>query len=145
MSSSQPAGTFSRSHETLGRFHYLGDPKTDDAQLQEQSVDRIYDTLASEEEFREANEWIGGFASQLDHSHPYSTREFLHLLGRELSEIATEDGILTSAFKSRVPIFCPAITEVPSGRRHQQDREKIRSVDYPDGLDQIVAKSRSPA
>ena len=40
-------------------------------------------------------------------SRPYSTREFLHLLGRELAEIATEDGVLTSAYKARVPIFCP--------------------------------------
>ena len=48
---------------------------------------------------------LAALASQLDHSHAYSTREFF-LLGRELSEIATEDGILTSAFKSRVPIIC---------------------------------------
>ena len=39
----------------------------------------------------------------------YSIREFQHLLGREMAEIAHEDGIFTSAFKSRVPIFCPAI------------------------------------
>ena len=70
----------------------------------EQSVDRIYDTFASEEEFREANEWIGGFGHA--RSLPLIQRVFLHLLGRELSEIATEDGILTSAFKSRVPIIC---------------------------------------
>jgi deoxyhypusine synthase len=102
-------------HETLGRKHYLGDPQMSDAELQEQLVDRIYDTYASEEEFREANEWIGGFAAQLDNTHAYSTREFLHLLGRELSEIATEDGILTSAYKSRVPVFCPAITDSAFG------------------------------
>src|SRR5262245_18278016 len=78
-------------HETLGRHHYLGDPQTDGMLLQEQSVDRIYDTFASEEEFREANDWIGGFAQQLENSHAYSTRDFIHLLGRELSEIATED------------------------------------------------------
>ncbi|MFN7944873.1 MAG: deoxyhypusine synthase family protein [Blastocatellia bacterium] len=102
-------------HETLGRHHYIGDPGISDGELQEQMVDRIYDTFASEEEFREANEWIGGFAAQLDNTHAYSTREFLHLLGRELSEIATEDGILTSAYKSRVPIFCPAITDSAFG------------------------------
>ena len=38
-------------------------------------------------------------------------REFLHLLGRELAEIASEDGVLTSAYKARVPIFCPAIAD----------------------------------
>ncbi len=58
-----------------------------------------------------AEEWVGGFASQVDQSRPYSTREFLHLLGRELAEIASEDGVLTAAYKSRVPVFCPGITD----------------------------------
>jgi len=35
----------------------------------------------------------------------------LHLLGRELAEIAAEDGVLTAAYKSRVPVFCPGITD----------------------------------
>src|SRR4029453_8705719 len=52
-----------------------------------------------------------GFTNQLDQTRSYSPREFLHLLGRELAEIASEDGVLTSAYKSRVPIFCPAIAD----------------------------------
>jgi deoxyhypusine synthase len=40
-----------------------------------------------------------------------NTGEFLHLLGRELSEIATEDGILTSAYKAKVPVFCPGVAD----------------------------------
>lgn len=136
-------------HETLGRHHYLGDPQTDGMLLQEQSVDRIYDTYASEEEFREANEWIGGFAQQLENSHAYSTREFIHLLGRELSEIATEDGILTSAFKSRVPIFCPAIADsafgVSIGISRVEKRNPFQFDVIQDVVDmaQIVSKSRS--
>ena len=74
-------------------------------------ISRMWDLLASDEEYREANEWVGGFTNQLDQTRPYSTREFLHLLGRELAEIATEDGVLTSAYKARVPIFCPAIAD----------------------------------
>jgi deoxyhypusine synthase len=98
-------------HETLGRYHYIGSPNLDDAELQEALVDRMYDTLASEVEFREADEWIGNFIAQLDLSRPYSTREFFYLLGRELAEIATEDGILTSAYKAKVPIFCPTVAD----------------------------------
>jgi deoxyhypusine synthase len=143
------ANLFHDLHETLGRHHYQGSPALDDAQLQEQMVDRIYDTLASEEEFREANEWIGGFAAQLDNTHPYSTREFLHLLGRELSEIATEDGILTSAFKSRVPIFCPAITDSAFGvsigisRIEKKNPFQFDVIQDVVEMAQIVAKSRS--
>src|SRR6185436_18189950 len=54
---------------------------------------------------------IGDFVKQLDQTRAYSAREFLHLLGKELAEIASEDGVLTSAFKAKVPIFCPAIAE----------------------------------
>jgi deoxyhypusine synthase len=82
-----------------------------DAELESARISRVWDLLSSEEEYHEAEEWVGGFASQLDQSRPYSTREFLHLLGRELAEIAAEDGVLTAAYKSRVPVFCPGITD----------------------------------
>src|SRR2546423_5596857 len=98
-------------HETLGRHHFQAHPNMTDAELEASQINRMWDLLASEEEYREADEWVGGFTNQLDQTRPYSTREFLHLLGRELAEIATEDGVLTSAYKARVPIFCPAIAD----------------------------------
>ena len=108
---SSGANLFHDLHETLGRYHYQYSPGTTDEELQEAGVGRYYDTLASEHEYREADEWVGNFANTVDHSRPYSTREFLHLLGRELAEIATEDGILTSAYKARVPVFCPGVAD----------------------------------
>src|SRR5216683_3148958 len=98
-------------HETLGRYHFQAHPNMTDAELESAQISRMWDLLASDEEYREANEWVGGFTNQLDQSRPYSTREFLHLLGRELAEIATEDGILTSAYKARVPVFCPGVAD----------------------------------
>ncbi|HYP52499.1 MAG TPA: deoxyhypusine synthase family protein [Pyrinomonadaceae bacterium] len=98
-------------HESLGRQHFQSHPSMTDAELESAQIGRMWDVLASEEEYGEAGEWVGGFANQLDQARPYSTREFLHLLGRELAEIATEDGVLTSAYKSRVPIFCPTIAD----------------------------------
>ena len=98
-------------HETLGRYHFQAHPSMTDAELESAQISRMWDLLASDEEYREAKEWIGGFTNQLDQTRPYSPREFLHLLGRELAEIASEDGLLTSAYKARVPIFCPAITD----------------------------------
>ncbi len=97
-------------HETLGRYHFQAHPGMTDAELESAQINRMWDLLASDEEYHEANEWVGGFTNQLDQSRSYSTREFLHLLGRELAEIASEDGVLTSAYKARVPIFCPAIS-----------------------------------
>lgn len=104
-------------HETLGRNHYQAHPSMIDEELDASEVARVGDMLANHEEYREADEWIGSVINQLELSRSYSVREFLHLLGRELSEIAHEDGILTAAFKSRVPIFCPDIlsTELSVG------------------------------
>ncbi|HYN85612.1 MAG TPA: deoxyhypusine synthase family protein [Pyrinomonadaceae bacterium] len=98
-------------HETLGRHHYQAHPSMTDAELEASQINRMWDVLASEEEYREADEWVGGFTNQLDQTRAYSTREFLHLLGRELAEIATDDGVLTSAYKARVPVFCPTIVD----------------------------------
>ncbi len=98
-------------HETLGRHHYQSHPAMTEAELESALINRMWDVLASEEEYREADEWVGGFTNQLDQTRAYSTREFLHLLGRELAEIATDDGLLTSAYKARVPIFCPTISD----------------------------------
>ena len=100
---------------TFHDLHERGGTTTASDEMSDESLrnagGRFYDTLASEHEYREADEWVGNFANTVDHSRPYSTREFLHLLGRELAEIATEDGILTSAYKAKVPIFCPGVAD----------------------------------
>jgi len=134
-------------HETLGRFHYMGSPDLDDLELRDALVDRTYDTLGSDVEFREAHEWIGNFVAQLDLNRPYSIREFLYLLGRELAEIASEDGILTSAYKAKVPIFCPGIADSPIGtglavsrveRKHELQFDIVQDVNE---VAQLAARS----
>ncbi|OYT72861.1 MAG: hypothetical protein CFK52_03390 [Chloracidobacterium sp. CP2_5A] len=100
-------------HESLGRQHYQGSPFTAASELQTHGIARLYDTLLSEEEAREADEWLRSFVNMQDMTRPYATREFLNLLGHELSEIASEDGILTAAYKARVPVFCPGVTTSP--------------------------------
>lgn len=96
-------------HETLGRNHYQAHPSMSDEELEASDVARIGDMLANREEYQEADEWIGSVINQLESGRSYSMREFLHLMGRELAEIAHEDGIMTASFKSRIPIFCPDI------------------------------------
>jgi deoxyhypusine synthase len=75
----------------------------------------MYDTLADEEEFREEDAFVGRFASTLDHSRPYTTREFLYLFGKELLKRAKEDGIITAAYKARIPLYCPAVGDSSIG------------------------------
>src|SRR6266850_2613740 len=83
-------------HETRGQRHYLGSPQADDAALADERIDRVYDTLASEEEFCSNDEWIADFACTLEPRN-YTTREFLHLLGGHLWNTSGRNGILTAA------------------------------------------------
>ena len=109
------ANFFHDTHETLGRYHFQCSPNLDDVLLQKNLIDRMYDTLADEEEFREADAMLGRFAASLDQSRPYTTREFLYLLGKHISKRAKEDGIVTAAAKARIPLYCPAIADSSIG------------------------------
>jgi deoxyhypusine synthase len=109
------ANLFHDIHETLGRLHFQCSPNIDDVHLQKHLIDRMYDTLADEEEFRDADAMIGRFAASLDQSRPYTTREFLYLLGKDLAKRAKEDGIVTAAYRAGVPLYCPAVADSSIG------------------------------
>ena len=109
------ANFFHDIHETKGFCHYQGSADMDDEALGDHMVDRMYDVLADEVRFREHDLWIGGFASRLDQSRPYTTREFLYLLGKEILKDSKEPGIVTTAAKAKVPLFCPAIGDSSIG------------------------------
>ena len=109
------ANFFHDIHETRGFHHYQGSPSMDDEELGDAMVDRMYDVLADEVRFREHDLWIGAFASRLDQSRPYTTREFLYRLGLAVGKDCPEDGIVTAAAKHRVPLFCPAIGDSSIG------------------------------
>jgi deoxyhypusine synthase len=124
-------------HETRGQHHYLGSPHADDAALAEDRIDRVYDTYASEEEFCSNDEWIADFAATLE-TRPYTTREFLHLLGGQLWKTTGRDGILTAAYRANVPIFCPAIADSSIGMGLSQARQKKAGAGYIDVIGDIV-------
>ena len=124
-------------HETRGQRHYLGSPHVDDAALAEERIDRVYDTFASEEEFIGNDNWIADFAATLD-PRPYTTREFLHLLGGHLWNTSGQDGILTAAYRANVPIFCPAIADSSIGMGLSQGRHKRPGAGFIDIIGDIV-------
>src|SRR3982750_1030134 len=47
-------------HETLGRYHFQAHPSMTDAELESAQISRMWDLLASDEEYREAKGWIAG-------------------------------------------------------------------------------------
>src|SRR5437868_7252480 len=124
-------------HETRGQHHYVGSPHADDAALAEDRIDRVYDTYASEEEFISNDNWIADFASTLE-ARPYTSREFLHLLGGHLWKTTGRDGILTAAFRANVPIFCPAIADSSIGMGLSQARQIKAGAGYIDIIGDVV-------
>jgi deoxyhypusine synthase len=124
-------------HETRGRHHYLGSPHEDDAALQAEHIDRVYDTYAREEEFCDNDEWIASFALTLER-RPYSSREFLYRLGEYLWQQTGQEGILTAAYKANVPIFCPAIADSSIGMGLSQARHRDQTAGAVDVIADIV-------
>jgi deoxyhypusine synthase len=124
-------------HETRGRRHYQGSPIQDDAALQAEHIDRVYDTYASEDEFVENDEWIAAFAATLE-SRPYTTRELLYKLGEYLWKETQRDGILTAAYRASVPIFCPAIADSSIGMGVSQARHRDQAAGQIDVIGDIV-------
>src|SRR5881628_12504 len=124
-------------HETRGQRHYVGSPHADDAALAEDRIDRVYDTYASEEEFISNDIWIATYAASLE-KRPYTTREFLHLLGGHLWNTTKQDGILTAAYRANVPIFCPAIADSSIGMGLSQARQKRPGTGCIDVIGDIV-------
>jgi len=124
-------------HETRGRHHYIGSPREDDAALQAESIDRVYDTYAKEDEFCDNDEWIAAFALTLER-RPYTTREFLYKLGEYLWQQTGQEGILTAAYRANVPIFCPAIADSSIGMGLSQARHRDASAGLIDVIGDIV-------
>jgi deoxyhypusine synthase len=124
-------------HETRGQHHYVGSAQVDDALLAEDRIDRVYDTFASEEEFIGNDNWIADFATTLEH-RPYTSREFLFQLGGHLWKTTGREGILTSAFRANVPIFCPAIADSSIGMGLSQARQQTPGAGHIDIIGDIV-------
>jgi deoxyhypusine synthase len=124
-------------HETRGRHHYVGSPRENDAALQADRIDRVYDTYASEEEFCDNDEWIAAFVLTLER-RPYTTREFLYRLGEHLWKDTGRDGILTAAYRAKVPIFCPAIADSSIGMGISQARHRDPEAGHIDVVGDII-------
>src|SRR5262245_10868373 len=124
-------------HETRGQRHYVGSAHADDAALAKERIDRVYDTYASEEEFIANDNWIADFAASIE-PRPYTSREFLYLLGGHLWQTTECDGILTAAYRANVPIFCPAIADSSIGMGLSQARQKTSGAGHIDIIGDIV-------
>jgi deoxyhypusine synthase len=114
--------------EALGFKHYQADSTVDDRDLRALYIDRIYDTYIDEEELQACDHAIKEVADSLE-PRPYSSREFIHELGRWLAsgKARKEGSLIETAFHEGAPIFCPAFTDSSAGFglvKHQVERIK---------------------
>jgi deoxyhypusine synthase len=124
-------------HETRGRRHFVGSARENDADLQAEHIDRVYDTYASEDEFVDNDEWIAAFALTLER-RPYTSRELLYKLGEHLWKETQREGILTAAYRQSVPIFCPAIADSSIGMGLSQARHRDARAGQVDIIGDII-------
>jgi deoxyhypusine synthase len=107
--------------EALGFRHYVAADEYKsglfDGELREHAIDRIYDTLISEDDLRVCDETTGRIFEGMEPGS-YSSREFLREFGAYLDRNGgpkCADSIIYEAYKRDIPIFCPAFSDCSAG------------------------------
>src|SRR5256712_1158243 len=98
-------------YESLGGRHYIAHHHIDDPALRNMRIDRVYDTYADDVKFTETDEFVENFADSLE-PRSYSSRELFQLMGEQVKD---EYGILATASRERMPVFCPALADSSIG------------------------------
>jgi len=123
--------------EALGEHHYLGSPDVDDRLLQDEDIDRIYDTFADESKFRMVDNLIMQWADDraTRGGDAISSRFFLHLLGDFIDGRSPpqdkDASIIWNAWRHGVPIFVPALNDSSLGLALTQHYIKFAAADKP--------------
>jgi deoxyhypusine synthase len=102
--------------ESVGLTHYKFDPSQSDADLYDSGYNRIYDTLEMEKNLNHIEEIISKVLERLDlETIPLSSEIFCREVGRYLSEITDQPGILRNAYLKGIPVYIPAFTDSELG------------------------------
>jgi len=134
-------------YEAHGQRHFLSSPEADDILLRKHMLDRVYDTLADESEFRVIDEEVARIADDME-PRAHSTREFLAHIGKMYED---PNSLVYTCAKNGVPYFVPALNDSSFGialTRHYMGRsragkEPMRLDPIRDNYEitQIVSKS----
>jgi len=91
--------------ESLGEQHYIGEENVDDAKLQKEGLDRIYNVYMQNKVYEKLEIF---FEQNWDKLKVCGTiKELLWKIG----ELAPAGGILRKCWEKKIPIFCPAIAD----------------------------------
>jgi len=92
--------------EAIGCHHYHGTERCDDNQLREEEINRIHNIYLPNDAFCRFEEKMQEIFENLPGDGPYSIRDLLAHIGSHL-----DSGILATAYKQKIPVFCPAIQD----------------------------------
>lgn len=92
--------------ESMGLHHYKGTDATDDIQLKQEAVNRIYDVFLPEHHFSDLEEKLQSIFREIPEN--LSITGLLSQIGARLDD---NNSILKSAHDMGVPVYCPAIQD----------------------------------
>src|SRR5881397_1062521 len=98
-------------YESLGGRHYIAHHHIDDPTLRKMRFDRVYDTYADDVNFEETDKFVEDFPETWE-PRSYSSRELFKLMGERVND---EYGIVATASREKLPVFCPALADSSIG------------------------------
>lgn len=91
--------------EGLGYHHYKGSADVNDAELNKEGIDRIYESFMPNEVYEGMEDFFSKIFDELPKE--MNIREFLWEVGKR----APKETILHICYDKKIPIFCPAIAD----------------------------------
>jgi deoxyhypusine synthase len=113
--------------DAMGLGYWQGSHMVDDEALLDADVNRYYDVFGKETDYRKMEELVTEFIMTLKTDYPYSSAEFLHLLGKYLGG-KNIPSITAVAVAKGVPIFSPAMTDSAYGETFLLAKNQGHSV-----------------
>ncbi|TET91430.1 MAG: hypothetical protein E3J35_02510 [Methanomassiliicoccales archaeon] len=149
------------SHDGLQAFnrpHKRGFEEVDDSVLRDENLLRVYDVFIPRAKWDEYDYWLEekfypDLVNRLSKKEEnnlgkvvsITPKEFFYELGKWLAEEKGDDGILATAYRKKVPIFCPAFTDCTYGvtlevsnRLHLSKMGYSLRIDQTRGYSQLV-------
>jgi deoxyhypusine synthase len=99
--------------EAIGCSHYHGTADCSDVELRHDEINRIYDVFLPNEAFVRFEEFLQEAYADLEDGSVISISELLAHLGNRL-----KTGILATAAREGVPVYCPAIQDSMIGLQY---------------------------
>lgn len=135
------------SHDGLQAFnrpHKRGFEEVDDSVLREENLLRVYDVFVPRAKWDEYDYWleekfypelVSRFYKKAENSFgefvSLTPSEFFYELGRFLAEEKKDSGILASAYRSKIPIYCPSLTDCTYGVTMEvSNRIDLKKIGY---------------